>query len=80
MLNAVGRKHGLEVEAAGHPIHHLCFAMSHAEFDALRERLQTQGVDTSFGLNNSFGARGHAPHTFYFADPDGNVLEARYYS
>ena len=30
-------------------------------------------------MKSSFGARGLAPHTFYFGDPDGNVLEARYY-
>ena len=80
MLNAVGRKHGLEIEAAGHPVHHVCLAMSEAEFEALRERLHAEGRDTSFGLQNSFGARGYSPRTFYFTDLDGNVLEARYYS
>ena len=30
-------------------------------------------------MKQSFGARGLAPQTFYFGDPDGNVLEARYY-
>jgi glyoxylase I family protein len=30
-------------------------------------------------MTQSFGARGFAPEAFYFADPDGNVLEARYY-
>ena len=79
MLNTVGRKHGLEIDAAGHPVHHVCLSMSEAEFEALRARLEAEGQDTSFGLQNSFGAGGHAPRTFYFADPDGNVLEARYY-
>lgn len=80
MLNTVGRKHGLEIDAAGHPVHHVCFAMSEAEFEALRERLHAEGQDTSFGLRNSFGARGYSPRTLYFTDLDGNVLEARYYS
>jgi hypothetical protein len=31
-------------------------------------------------MEKSFGARGLAPETFYFPDPDGNVIEARYYS
>lgn len=65
--------------ASGHPVNHLCVAVSHPDFEALRKRVEAEGGDTSVGIENSFGARGHAPHTFYFTDPDGNVLEARYY-
>jgi catechol 2,3-dioxygenase-like lactoylglutathione lyase family enzyme len=65
--------------SAGHPVNHVCLALSRAEFDALDRRLQAEGVDTSARLNRSYGARGCAPHAYYFADPDGNVLEARYY-
>ena len=36
-------------------------------------------MDTSARLNRSYGARGWAPQDFYFSDPDGNVVEARYY-
>lgn len=64
---------------AGNRINHLCLALSKAEFDALDRRLQAEGVDTGARRNSSFGARGWAPEAFYFADPDGNVLEARYY-
>ncbi|MCV6987461.1 VOC family protein [Mycobacterium shinjukuense] len=64
---------------AGHPLNHVCLAMSKAEYDALDRRLQAEGVDTSARLNQTYGARGWAPQGFYFVDPDGNVVEARYY-
>ncbi|RFZ12591.1 Glyoxalase/Bleomycin resistance protein/Dioxygenase superfamily protein [Mycobacterium marinum] len=65
--------------SAGHPVNHVCLAMTKAEYDALDQRLQAAGVDTSARLNRSYGARGWAPQGYYFADPDGNVVEARYY-
>ncbi|OBJ47220.1 VOC family protein [Mycobacterium sp. 1423905.2] len=65
--------------SAGHPVNHVCLAMSKEEYDALDQRLRDEGVDTSARLNNSFGARGWAPQGYYFPDPDGNVVEARYY-
>jgi glyoxylase I family protein len=65
--------------SAGHPVNHVCLALSKPEFDELDRRLQAAGVDTSVRMNRSFGARGWAPHAYYFADPDGNVVEARHY-
>ncbi len=65
--------------SAGHPVNHVCIAMSKAEYDALDQRLQAVGVDTGARLNHSYGARGFAPQAFYFPDPDGNVVEVRYY-
>ena len=65
--------------SAGHPVNHVCLALSKADYDALDRRLQAEGVDASARLNRSFGARGWAPQGYYFADPDGNVVEARYY-
>lgn len=65
--------------SAGHPVNHVCLAMTKAEYDALDRRLQAEGVDTAARRNHSFGARGWAPQGYYFADPDGNVVEARYY-
>ena len=64
---------------AGHPVNHVCLALSKSEYDALDRRLQAEGVDTSARLNRTYGARGWAPHGYYFRDPDGNVVEARYY-
>ena len=78
-VNGLARKAGLSQDAAGTLTNHLCLAMAQADFVALRARLETAGIDTSFTLNDSFGARGGAPETFYFADPDGNVIEARHY-
>ena len=65
--------------SAGHPVNHVCLALSQSEYDALDRRLQAAGVDTSARMNRTYGARGWAPHAYYFADPDGNVVEARYY-
>lgn len=65
--------------SAGHPVNHVCLALSKSEYDALDRRLQAAGVDTSARMNHTYGAKGWAPHAYYFADPDGNVLEARYY-
>ena len=65
--------------SAGHSVNHVCLAMSKDEYDALDQRLQVAGVDTSARLDRTFGARGWAPQGYYFADPDGNVIEARYY-
>lgn len=66
-------------QSAGHPVHHVCIAMSEAELEELRKRLTAAGKEPKAFLKNSFGARGTAPSTFYFTDLDGNVLEARHY-
>ncbi len=78
MADRLGSFAGVE-GSAGHPVNHVCLALSKSEYDALDRRLQAEGVDTSARMNHTFGARGWAPHAFYFADPDGNVVEARYY-
>ena len=80
-LDSVGATESLtRVEGtAGHPVNHVCLALTKSEFDALDRRLQAEGVDTSARLNRSYGARGWASHAYYFSDPDGNVVEARYY-
>jgi glyoxylase I family protein len=65
--------------SAGHPVHHLCISMSKDELDGLLARLEKNGNALHF-MENSFGARGFAPRTFYFHDLDGNVFEARYYA
>jgi len=66
--------------SAGHPVNHVCLAMSQADYTALNARLRERGIATSARTNQSYGARGLATESFYFRDPDGNVLEARYYA
>lgn len=65
--------------SAGHRVNHVCLAMSEADVTALRGRLEANGIAVSPPMQQSFGAQGLAPTAFYFRDPDGNVLEARYY-
>ncbi len=65
---------------AGNLINHICLAMDHADFVSLRERLEARGIRILATMAQSFGARGLAPETFYFCDPDSNVIEARYYA
>ncbi|MCL7366982.1 VOC family protein [Streptomyces ardesiacus] len=66
--------------AAGHPVNHICVSLSASGFDALRARLQEQSVPVSELSYDSYGARGPAERSFYFGDPDGNVIEARHYA
>jgi len=65
--------------SAGHPVNHFCLALGKEDFDALKLRLKKHQVEITGTGTNSFGARGIAPETIYFPDPDGNVIEARYY-
>ena len=66
--------------SAGHRLNHVCFTVGRDDFVALRNRLRAHGVTVPNAMTDSFGAQGTAPETFYFSDPDGNVLEARYYA
>jgi len=65
---------------AGHPTNHLCLAMTETAFGELQARLTAEGIAFGHQMEQQFGARGTAPKAFYFRDPDGNVLEARYYT
>ncbi|MEU0617542.1 VOC family protein [Streptomyces albogriseolus] len=66
-------------DSSGHPVNHVCLALSADTFDALLDRLQEQSVPVSDIAQDSFGARGPAKRSFYFRDPDGNLFEARHY-
>ncbi|MFI6036882.1 VOC family protein [Streptomyces sp. NPDC051315] len=66
-------------DSAGHPVNHICLALPQTAFDALIARLGDRSVPVSDVSHGSFGARGKATRSFYFRDPDGNVIEARHY-
>ncbi|MER5994664.1 VOC family protein [Streptomyces viridosporus] len=66
-------------ESSGHPVNHICLSLPADGFDTLRSRLEEQSVPVTDLSHDSFGARGPARRSFYFRDPDGNVLEARHY-
>ncbi|MEV5341822.1 VOC family protein [Streptomyces sp. NPDC052676] len=67
-------------ESAGHPVNHVCLSLPSEAFDALRARLHAHEVPMSEISHDSYGARGPARRSFYFRDPDGNVLEVRHYA
>ncbi|MET7542341.1 VOC family protein [Streptomyces sp. NPDC005507] len=66
-------------KSAGHPVNHVCIALTEGGYDSLRARLEEREVPVSDHGRHSYGARGPAVRSFYFRDPDGNVFEARYY-
>ncbi|MFF2849302.1 VOC family protein [Streptomyces sp. NPDC058001] len=66
-------------DSAGHPVNHVCVALTEAGFTTLRTRLEERGVALSDLSYGDFGARGEARRSFYFRDPDGNIFEARHY-
>lgn len=63
----------------GQPINHLCLSMSSEAYEAVLARLTDHGIELKSGGEDVFGARGQAVRSTYFNDPDGNVLEVRYY-
>ncbi|MBK7976921.1 MAG: VOC family protein [Deltaproteobacteria bacterium] len=65
--------------AAGGRLNHVCLAMTRAELEGLRARLAARGVAVTEVPVPSFGARGLSTASFYFQDPDGNVVEVRAY-
>jgi glyoxylase I family protein len=65
--------------SAGHPVNHLCLALDPAGFADLQRRLVAHDVPMSTVMDNLSGAKDLPSRSFYFGDPDGNVIEARCY-
>ncbi len=65
--------------AGGTLVNHVCLSMGEAEYAALATRLAEHGQEPKDGGSSAFGARGPAEASAYFHDPDGNVMEMRYY-
>jgi glyoxylase I family protein len=83
-LTAKSEAHGVDQltntdGSAGHPVNHLCLTMERGEYNALKSRLASARVETADMNRRTYGAQGWSPEAFYFKDPDGNVIEARYY-
>ena len=69
-------------DAAGQPgrcgLNHFCFSMERSEWEALCQRLETDRITIKDGPDPRWGAHGIG-RSIYFRDPEGNLLEARYY-
>ena len=63
-----GRKH----------LNHFCIALSKAAWKDLFDRLRSNNIDIDEGPVPRWGAHGSGT-SFYFRDPEGNLIEARYY-
>jgi len=59
-------------------LNHFCIALDKDEWDALAQRLEAQGVEVEDGPVPRWGAHGTGT-SIYFRDPEGNLIEARYY-
>jgi catechol 2,3-dioxygenase-like lactoylglutathione lyase family enzyme len=59
-------------------LNHFCIAVSKEMWEDLLERLQANNVDIEEGPVPRWGAHGTGT-SIYFRDPEGNLIEARYY-
>jgi catechol 2,3-dioxygenase-like lactoylglutathione lyase family enzyme len=65
----------LEVPRTGENANHICLVVNPTDFDAVKASGRFEVVD---GPDTRWGARGDAT-SIYIKDPDGNVVELRYY-
>ena len=65
----------LETPRTGENANHFCLVVEPADFDAIKASGRYEVVD---GPDVRWGARGDAT-SLYIRDPDGNVVELRYY-
>ena len=59
-------------------LNHFCIALSKGTWEKLLERLQVNNVTIKEGPVPRWGAHGTGT-SIYFRDPEGNLIEARYY-
>jgi catechol-2,3-dioxygenase len=60
-------------------LNHFCIALSKKTWEKLLERLHANNVAIESGPASRWGAHG-AGTSIYFRDPEGNLIEARYYA
>jgi catechol-2,3-dioxygenase len=69
---------GNQLRTLGRPnLNHFCLTLEKEEWEKLRNRLAARGI-TIDGPHPRWGAHGHGT-SYYFHDPEGNEIEARYY-
>jgi catechol 2,3-dioxygenase-like lactoylglutathione lyase family enzyme len=59
-------------------LNHFCIALSKEAWEELTERLRSHDVEIEDGPASRWGAHGIGT-SIYFRDPEGNLVEARYY-
>ena len=59
-------------------LNHFCVSLSKGAWEDLLKRLQSNNVDIEEGPVPRWGAHGNGT-SIYFRDPEGNLIEARYY-
>jgi catechol-2,3-dioxygenase len=59
-------------------LNHFCFSLRKKTWEDLLERLNANNVDIEEGPVPRWGAHGTGT-SIYFRDPEGNLIEARYY-
>jgi catechol-2,3-dioxygenase len=59
-------------------LNHFCISLSKETWEDLLERIRTNNVDIEEGPVPRWGAHGTGT-SIYFRDPEGNLIEARYY-
>ena len=59
-------------------LNHFCLALSRKDWDALMKRLESSAIPLEEGPVPRWGAHGTGT-SIYFRDPEGNLIEARYY-
>jgi len=59
-------------------LNHFCISLNKETWEDLLERIKTNNVDIEEGPVPRWGAHGTGT-SIYFRDPEGNLIEARYY-
>jgi catechol-2,3-dioxygenase len=67
-----------QAEQGRENLNHFCIALSKGMWENLVERLQANNIDIEEGPVPRWGSHGTGT-SIYFRDPEGNLIEARYY-
>ncbi|ABA57086.1 Glyoxalase/bleomycin resistance protein/dioxygenase [Nitrosococcus oceani ATCC 19707] len=65
-------------EQSSENLNHFCIALSKGTWQELLERLKANNINIQEGPVPRWGAHGTGT-SIYFQDPEGNLIEARYY-